>query len=119
MVAPFVLLGHGSAGGARLHVVRLEPLVVQSGLLGWVALDPPLLARHPFVRVLVARRTDARETSRTLVELLASVALVDLGAVRSGAILEFLRVRLDVRSKDGVDEDSEPLLGEIAMDDGH
>jgi len=61
VVAPLVALDRHLAARAPLHVVLVRPLREQL-LLGRV----PLRARHPVVRLNMARRADAREAGRAL-----------------------------------------------------
>ena len=119
MVTSLRLVCHDAAHRAPLDIVGLGPFIAQAVLFSRVPLESPLLTGHSFMRLLVTGRADAGEASRTLVDLLAGITLIDLGTVRGGAIPELFRVSQEVRGKNGIDEDIEPLLCEIALDDGY
>ena len=96
MIASLRLLSEEVARWAPLDVVRLSPFLRKSFLLRRVALDSPLLAGHTLMRLFVTRGTDLGKARWALVKLFSRVALIDLCAIGSRAVLELLWVGLDV-----------------------
>lgn len=90
MIAPFSPFNRYAAPGAVLHVVILHPLLQQ--LIIFVSLG----ARCAFVVLNVAKRADALQAGWTLQDGSLGGGPIDLLAIGSGTVVEFLGPGMDV-----------------------